>query len=72
MDFVALQKGKEIGKVRIFSIGGGAIRIKGETAKGNLPVDLYKEQYTVQILNTCRTQKLNLFEFIKKHEDASF
>jgi hypothetical protein len=72
MDFIAYEKGKVIGNIRIYSIGGGAIKIKGESEKDISPVELYNEINTKQILSACHENKMTLLQYIKKHEGDDF
>ena len=69
MLFEAFQNGFELGKARIFSIGGGSIRIEGE--KSDEDNEIYSQKYFSEIVNFCRENKIRLSDFIYKNEEAS-
>ena len=69
MRFEALRNGENIGTVRIFSIGGGAIRIEGEESDEDR--DVYPQKYFSEILRRCRETGTSLVHFIYRCEDAS-
>jgi L-serine dehydratase len=67
MDFIAYKKNKVIGKNRIYSVGGGSIKIKGE---GNpfVSTEVYKHNTFDEIKAYCIKNNLTLIEYIKKFE----
>ncbi len=67
MLFEAFQDGKEIGRARIFSIGGGSIRIEGEQSEEE--VEVYPQKNFTEISQICRERSLNLAQFIYRMED---
>ncbi len=67
MLFEALQGGEVIGSNRIFSIGGGSIRIEGEESEDEREV--YPQRSFSEILKLCRERSLNLAQFIYRMED---
>ncbi len=69
MLFEAYKDGKMLGSARIFSIGGGSIRIENETSDEE--TEIYPEKNFTEILNTCREKDLSLVEFIFRREDPS-
>ena len=69
MRFEALRNGENIGTVRIFSIGGGAIRIEGEESDEDR--DVYPQKNFSEILRRCRETGTSLIHFIYRCEDAS-
>ena len=52
MDFIALQSGNEIGTLRVESIGGGDIRIPGESALDS--PEVYPENSFAEIADFCK------------------
>lgn len=60
---------KEIGQSRIFSIGGGSIRVEGETSDEDK--EIYPQKNFSEILKSCRENHISLSEFIYKIEDLS-
>jgi L-serine dehydratase len=67
MDFVAYKDKKVIGKNRIFSVGGGNIKIKGE--KDNTESsNVYKENTFDEIKAYCLKHNLTLIQYIEKFE----
>ena len=69
MLFIAYQDGEEIGRHRIFSIGGGSIRIEGEESDEDREV--YPQKYFTEILNLCREKCITLPQLIYRMEDPS-
>ncbi len=69
MRFTALKDGREIGRARIFSIGGGAIRIEGEASDED--AEVYPQKHFTDIRNICRDEGIRLSHFIYRCEDAS-
>ncbi len=69
MRFTALKDGREIGSARIFSVGGGSIRVEGEPSDED--ADIYPQRHFTEILNLCRDKGIGLAHFIYRCEDAS-
>ena len=69
MLFEAYKDGKMLGSARIFSIGGGSVRIENETSDEE--TEIYPEKNFTEILNICREQNQTLVEFIFRREDPS-
>ena len=69
MLFEALKEGVPIGSKRIFSIGGGSIRIEGEESDEEREV--YPQKSFTEIMRVCREHNLNLPQFIYRLEDPS-
>ena len=67
MLFEAFKDGEMIGSNRIFSIGGGSIRIEGEESEDE--VEVYPQQNFTEILQICKQRSLNLAQFIYRMED---
>ncbi len=67
MRFEAYRDGQLIGENRIFSIGGGSIRIEGEQSEDE--VEVYPQQNFTEILEICKRHSLNLAQFIYRMED---
>ncbi|MBR5755964.1 MAG: serine dehydratase, partial [Firmicutes bacterium] len=66
MLFKAYKGGNLIGENRIFSIGGGSIRIENETSDEDS--DIYPEKNFTEVMNTCKTQDISLLQYIYNHE----
>ena len=69
MLFKAFKDGKEIGSNRIFSIGGGSIRIEGEMSDED--IETYPQKNFTEILNLCKERSINLPQLIYRMEDPS-
>ena len=67
MLFEAFRGGERIGANRIFSIGGGSIRIEGEPSEDE--IEVYPQRSFTEILKICRDRSLNLAQFIYRMED---
>ena len=69
MLFQAFQKGQEIGCHRIFSIGGGSIRIENETSDED--EEIYPQKNFSEVLHMCHQRSVSLAQFIYRVEDPS-
>ena len=69
MLFEAFKDGRLIGSKRIFSIGGGSIRIENEASDEE--IEIYPQKSLTEILDICRKHNLNLAQFIYRKEDPS-
>ena len=67
MLFEAYRAGQLIGSKRIFSIGGGSIRIEGEVSEEE--IEVYPQEHFSEILQLCRQRGINLSQFISRMED---
>ncbi|MBQ8081837.1 MAG: L-serine ammonia-lyase, iron-sulfur-dependent, subunit alpha [Clostridia bacterium] len=68
MLFEAYQNGLTLGRSRIFSIGGGSIRIEGEASEEER--EIYAQPNFTEILRDCRAQGTSLSRWIEGKEDA--
>ncbi|MBQ6035794.1 MAG: L-serine ammonia-lyase [Lachnospiraceae bacterium] len=66
MLFRILKNGNETDRVRIFSIGGGSIRIEGERSDEEL--EIYPQRSFSEIVETCRAEGLTLKDYIYRTE----
>ena len=69
MRFEAFRDGVEIGSARIFSVGGGAIRIEGEDSDED--AEVYPQRHFSEISKICRERGISLAHFIYRCEDPS-
>ena len=69
MLFEAYKEGQLLGKNRIFSIGGGSIRIENETSEDE--IEIYPQENFSQMLQVCRDKNITLLKFIGEMEDPS-
>ena len=69
MLFTAESGGVETGRCRIFSIGGGSIRIEGEESDEDR--DIYPQKYFSEYLRLCKEKGINLTQLIYRVEDTS-
>ncbi len=67
MLFEAFKDGRRIGANRIFSIGGGSIRIEGEPSEDEK--EIYPQRSFSEIVQICRQRSINLAQFIYRMED---
>ena len=67
MLFEAFKGDQIVGAKRIFSIGGGSIRIEGE--QSDEEIEVYPQKSFSEILDICRRRNLNLAQFIYRMED---
>jgi len=66
MLFEAYRAGKLLDARRIFSIGGGSVRIEGEPSEDER--EIYPQKNFTEILQICRQNGLNLVQFIYRME----
>lgn len=71
MDLFAYQNGKEIGKMRALSIGGGNIKILGD-AEGKAPLEVYTENTFSEIAEICKKENIRLSDYVFRHESEDF
>ena len=69
MLFEAFRGDHLIGSNRIFSIGGGSIRIEGE--ESDEEIEVYPQLNFTEIIQLCKERSLNLAQFINRMEDPS-
>lgn len=69
MRFEAFRNGEKIGENRIFSIGGGSIRVEDESSDEEK--EIYSEKNFSEIVETCKKDEISLVEFIHRKEDES-
>ena len=62
MRFEAFRDGQLLGNTRVFSIGGGSIRIENEVSEEDN--EIYPQQNFSEILQVCREENLSLVDFI--------
>ena len=66
MLFRAFRAGEEIGALRIMSVGGGSIRIEGETSPDD--AEVYAERSFHQFRETCEKNGMTLLEYVYSKE----
>lgn len=66
MLFVAYRGTAELGRRRIFSIGGGSIRLEGETSDEE--ADVYPQKNFTEIVEACERRGITLVSFIREAE----
>ena len=69
MLFEAFSDMKLLGAARIFSIGGGSIRIEGEDSDEER--ELYPQESFTEMMDLCRARGISLVQFIRETEDDS-
>ena len=69
MLFEALRGGEVLGSARIFSIGGGSIRIETEASEEE--IEVYPQENFSQLLESSRSKNIDLPTFIYQMEGAS-
>lgn len=70
MEFFAYRKGKEVGREKVFSVGGGMIRSEGQTVEP--PEKVYPHETFAEIAAYCREQDMRLWEYVAEMEGADF
>ena len=70
MDLVALKDGKEIGSIRVQSVGGGDI-LYGDEKQKEFP-QVYKENSFFEVSRYCKNNDLSLWEYALENEPDLF
>ncbi len=70
LDYIAYKNNEIIGQMRVYSVGGGAIKIEGEDEVSIN--DIYPHQSLFTIKEYCKNNNLSLAEYVYKFEDSSF
>ena len=70
MLFKARKGGKEIASVRMFSIGGGSIRIENEDSAEDL--EIYPQKNFTEIVSLCNQEHISVLQLIYILEGSSF
>lgn len=66
MIFKAMKNGKVIASKRVFSVGGGSVRIEGESSDEEK--EIYPQNSFSEILGCCKKEGISLTEFIYRCE----
>ena len=70
MDLVAFKDGKEIDRQRVYSVGGGTIKIEGQK-ETEIP-NIYKLTTLKEIKKYCRENNKDLADYVFETEDKEF
>ncbi len=70
MDLIAYRDGNELGRSRVLSVGGGAIRFDGEAAAEEKHI--YDLQTYSEIYAYCKQEGLRLWEYVYQVEGPDF
>ena len=66
MELRAFLKGEELGRCRVFSVGGGSIQIEGRP--GAAPEDIYPHNSFADIAKYCTTHNIRLWQYVERIE----
>ena len=67
MLFELMKDGNVIHQVQVLSIGGGSIRVEGESFREDMEV--YPQKHFTEILRFCEAEKIGLKEYVERYED---
>ena len=68
MDLVAYQDGRELAKMRVFSVGGGAIKVDGRAdTEGQ---EVYALEKLTEIRKYCEERNMRLYDYVYECEGA--
>lgn len=70
MLFEAVTGGKTADSLRVFSIGGGEIRVEGEAEKAE--EEIYPEKNLSEVIRVCEKERITLSEYVYLHEGWAF
>ena len=66
LDLVAFSGGRELGRERVLSVGGGAIRVAGHPEEDT--PEVYPERSFSEIAEYCKHRRLRLWEYVEQRE----
>ncbi len=69
MDLIAYDSKEEVGRMRVYSIGGGALRFENETFEETAHV--YPHNSFEEIKAYCSTEGIRLYEYVERFEGES-
>ena len=67
MEIEAKRGAESLGKMKVYSIGGGSIEIDGEGAAKS-EADVYPHSSFTEIADVCRRENMRLYEYVIKYE----
>ncbi len=73
MELVGFCGERELGRMRVLSVGGGEIRVEGEDkSPDGRDREMYAENSFSAIASICKSRNMRLSEYVFEHEDADF
>ncbi len=73
MDFVAYGSDREIGRMRVLSVGGGEIHVVGEEPRvTGRDAERYAENSFTAIADVCKSLNIRLSDYVFEHEEPDF
>lgn len=66
MDVIGINGGKEVARVRFYSVGGGEVTVDGESAES--PAEVYKMNSFAEISAYCRENEIRLWQYVEECE----
>ena len=66
MDVIGINGGKEVARVRYYSVGGGEVNVDGEAAETH--DDVYKMNSFAEISEYCREKEMRLWQYVEECE----
>lgn len=70
MDVIGYRDGQKISEMKAMSVGGGEIRIDGDTDV--IAKDVYAEKSFSEITEYCKQKNIRLSDYVFEHEDEDF
>ncbi len=73
MELSAYAGERELGRMRVLSVGGGEIRIEGEEESGEgRDAEVYAESSFSAIAHICKSRNIRLSDYVFEHESEDF
>ena len=69
-DIEGYKNGEVVDKWRVYSIGGGSIKIEGENERDSK--DIYDLKYYKDIKKYCEDKNISLYDYVLENEDSDF
>ena len=66
MDVIGINDGKEVARVRFYSVGGGEVTVDGESAES--PAEVYRMNSFAEISAYCRENEIRLWQYVEECE----
>ena len=70
MELYGYVGGDEVAKMTVLSVGGGEIRVPGESVESER--ELYAEESFTEIAAICKERNIRLSDYVFEHEDENF
>ncbi len=71
LELIGFEAGEEVARMKVLSVGGGAIRVIGDPEEGEA-ADCYAENNFSDIAAICKSRNIRLSDYVYEHESEDF